>query len=108
MKFQRMCDKTMEKSFIIYLNLIKRNAITCGYEKHEKMYIDKHFHKCENNFYSIIVYNYARDKMGRLNPLLIIRINSASRVGFCFAKQGGQILSSSKDSDFASQNKEDA
>ena len=35
------------------------------------------------------------------NPLL------TKGFGFCFAKQGGQILSSPRGSDFASQNKED-
>ena len=37
-----------------------------SYVEYKKNQIDKHFHKCENINYSIIVYNYARIKGARI------------------------------------------
>ena len=54
--------QNQKKNIIIISSYQKKIYITCGYRKHEKIHIDKHIHKCENVFYSIIVYNYARKK----------------------------------------------
>jgi len=57
-----MCDTTLEKTLINYLIYYRNKNITWSYEEYKKNQIDKHFYKCENIFYSIIVYNYAKTK----------------------------------------------